>query len=1339
MVEKGKKSGKSASAKKLNADKSQKKKSTSKYSMGRKYADIKGFKNTLSRFQGKKHKSVISKALRENASIKKNTYLTAYDPATKQFISGTIKDIASGLKVSQGTIHSRLKKGHKSEMKDVKGFIINKHSSPEKLVSFKSKINKVDKIKEPNPHPITEGMEYLEMLKPNYDLSVKEQAENKHFNSVETRFNLEISNNLTMDDIEGIFTESINSATSGMVAGDKVRIIIQDENLQHPISTELMDVGELSSSDIMNVVEETIESNEDFILSEDSEIIITTIHPELPLHKKDYAFIGSYDEAKHKIDTSFKKSIIQIKNKDNLCVPRAIATGYFLATEGVSSKNYDNAKRGRKIQLEKAEELVAEYNDKCSQSFNGEGFEIEDLEIFEEITGCQITAIDGDNSLNIVYPIIEKGSKYKPPSDESKTIYLYIHKGHCDLINNNRVAGFFGKHYFCHMCKKTYEKKDCHKCPYKCKMCCKGDCPTITEDKSKIKYTIHCPECNRYFPNSTCFDNHLLGGEKSTCSRVWKCQDCKKVMARDIFNPETHICGDYLCKNCKQVVRKDHQCYMLPRKLNEPNDKYIYFDYEADISGKSHEVMYAVSMYQHSPEPIIHESLNEWCEWAFDEENHKGYTFIAHNGKGYDFKFIIRWIYEHTQYKPFVIWGGQKIITMSIKELKIRFIDSLSFLTMRLADMPKTFGIKEIKKGYFPHWFNTKKNWDYIGPMPPVEVFKPERMSVKGNKEFMEWYEEKIKDEYIWNQKREMKEYCISDVDILRRCCIQFRKLYLEIANIDPFSYLTIASVCMAIFKYYYIDETYPRRTELLLKTKKMLGGDPSKLQGEVLEVWNKMVARYEQDTLDNVFSEKKIAIFSYKDVEWMRKAFFGGRTNATKLIYNFEGDEEGIYSDITSLYPTVQYYDIYPKGHFKVIKDEDITNEIYKKLINKEYLGFFDIEVEPPKQLYHPVLPTKGAKLVFDLHKKRGIWCSNEVYVALDMGYKITKIYEIRYFEEGTKSLFKKYVEKFLKVKQEASGYPDWVKLSGDMPKGFTKEELSVLDTEDRKDLYIHLYEQGQGILLDKSKINYNPGLRAISKLCLNSLWGKFGQRTNLGRCEIIDNKKEFFKIITNPKYHKINWLDIAEDKIQITYSIKDEYVDNDYNTNMAVACFTTSRARMRLYEEALKPLDRQVLYFDTDSVVYLYDKNNPQHIKLKNGDLLGEWTDELEGKRMVGTFVSGGPKNYSYEVMEMVDGKPKYSYKTKVKGFTLNKETSELLNHKSMVELIGDTLWSGNLEDNKIVVQWHGIKRVSDNKLENTSMDKKYGLCYTKRQILNIDKKGNYDTIPFGWEDEK
>jgi hypothetical protein len=39
--------------------------------------------------------------------------------------------------------------------------------------------------------------------------------------------------------------------------------------------------------------------------------------------------------------------------------------------------------------------------------------------------------------------------------------------------------------------------------------------------------------------------------------------------------------------------------------------------------------------------------------------------------------------------------------------------------------------------------------------------------------------------------------------------------IYLEVAGIDPFTYLTIASVCMAIYKYYYIDETFPQELNI--------------------------------------------------------------------------------------------------------------------------------------------------------------------------------------------------------------------------------------------------------------------------------------------------------------------------------------------------------------------------------------------------------------------------------------------------------------------------------------------------------------------------------------------
>ena len=1343
---------------------------------GKDFSKIKGFKDNINRFKSKKHKTLISQVLRGNEKVKKNNHISAYDPATNQFNSGSLKEVATYLNVSPQTLSKRLKAGDKSEMRDVKGFIIGRHKSADNMITYKNKVQKIDKlIEKPKAIDMADAEKYLDLLKPNYNLELKETAENKHFGTNETRFNLEIGNELTIDDIASIFDESIKSTTSGLNNNDKVRVVILDPNLQHPISTKILSVGDIEAGDIMDVVQETIESNEEFILSEESEIIITTITPPKEFYlaqkkkkkrkKKKYQGLNEEDlclpcedYTNHKIDTNMKKSVVRINNTDDLCVPRAIATGYFAIMEGLNSKNYDNCKRGRKIQEIKAKELVEEYNKLSPFVYEGEGFDIEDLEIFEDITGCQITAIDGDNMLNIVYPEITDGDSYKPPQDPEKCIYLYLStkegKGHCDLINNNRVAGFFGKHYFCHMCKKTYSKKDCHNCKFKCKMCCKGDCPTINQDKSEIIYDIECENCNRFFPNQDCFNNHL----GKVCNEIWKCQDCKKVMKRELFPPDTHICGDYLCENCNQVVHEDHLCYMIPKSVKEASEKYIFFDFEADISGLNHEVMYSVSMKFDSPEPIIHNDINEFCEWSFSKEN-KGYTFIAHNGKGYDYRFIIRWIYDNTIYKPFIIWGGEKIMTMSIRELGIRFVDSLCFLTMPLKSFPKTFGLQDImKKGFFPHWFNTKANWSYEGSMPPVEVFKPERMSVKDAKDFQEWYDEQVADNYVWNQKNEMKAYCISDVDILRRCCIIFRKLYMKISNIDPFTYTTIAGVCMAIYKNEFIDTTFPRRTAVIERTKKQVG-NPSKLTGAALELYNSMISQYKQETLDKVFSEKKIAIFKYEEVEWMRQAFFGGRTNAVKLIYNFrkeedeEGnitmDEEGIYSDITSLYPTVNYFDIYPKGHPIIFTEEEIDEEDYIRVRNKEILGFIDCEIECPKDLYHPVLPLKGEKLIFDLNDKRGVWCSNEVYVALDMGYKIKKIYEIRHFREGTTELFKGYVSKFLKIKQEASGYPAWVSKPDEInipnPNIYLLElkDYMEITEEEREDLYIQQYETHQGILLEKNKIKMNPGLRAIAKLCLNSLWGKFGQRTNMGRCEIIDNKAEFFDIIYNEAYDNIQYEYIGLDpsaadcKIQISYQFKDEYVKNDYNTNMAIASFTTSRARMRLYEEALKPLDKQVLYFDTDSVVYKYDKHNPNDIILKNGDLLGDWTNELENnEKMVGTFLSGGPKNYSYELeVKDKDGKIKIKTKTKVKGFTLNKETSEKINHYRIKELIEDTLFSRNTEDNKIVADWHGIKRAKGNTLQNTSMEKRYGLCYTKRQILEADEHGNHDTLPFGY----
>ena len=46
---------------------------------------------------------------------------------------------------------------------------------------------------------------------------------------------------------------------------------------------------------------------------------------------------------------------------------------------------------------------------------------------------------------------------------------------------------------------------------------------------------------------------------------------------------------------------------------------------------------------------------------------------------------------------------------MQIERFKIRFIDSINFVQDKLAKFPETFGLTEMKKGYFPHFFNVPK------------------------------------------------------------------------------------------------------------------------------------------------------------------------------------------------------------------------------------------------------------------------------------------------------------------------------------------------------------------------------------------------------------------------------------------------------------------------------------------------------------------------------------------------------------------------------------------------------------------------------------------------------
>ena len=118
---------------------------------------------------------------------------------------------------------------------------------------------------------------------------------------------------------------------------------------------------------------------------------------------------------------------------------------------------------------------------------------------------------------------------------------------------------------------------------------------------------------------------------------------------------------------------------------------------------------------------------------------------------------------------------------------KVLFLDSYQFLHMRLASFPDTFGLTEMKKGYFPHLANTLANQRYVGPYFTAETYNPGQMSEKDRKEFFKWYNAKVESGAVFDFRREMEENCRSDVDILRRGCACFRRELKNVSGLDPF------------------------------------------------------------------------------------------------------------------------------------------------------------------------------------------------------------------------------------------------------------------------------------------------------------------------------------------------------------------------------------------------------------------------------------------------------------------------------------------------------------------------------------------------------------------------
>ena len=152
----------------------------------------------------------------------------------------------------------------------------------------------------------------------------------------------------------------------------------------------------------------------------------------------------------------------------------------------------------------------------------------------------------------------------------------------------------------------------------------------------------------------------------------------------------------------------------------------------------------------------------------------------------------------------------------------------------------------------------------------------------------------------------------------------------------------------------------------------------------------------------------------------------------------------------------------------------------------------------------------------------------------------------------------------------------------------------------------------------------------------------GKFAQRSNLTKVKMA-GPKEFFDLLHSSEFEVSDARLVNDDTVEVHYKSVGEFAEQNDKVNVVIAAFTTAYARLKLYD-LLDLLQERVLYYDTDSVIYVHEPGKPEP---PLGNYLGDLTDELNGDYIT-SFVSGGPKNYAYRTK---NGKTD----TKVRGIRL------------------------------------------------------------------------------------
>lgn len=879
---------------------------------------------------------------------------------------------------------------------------------------------------------------------------------------------------------------------------------------------------------------------------------------------------------------------------------------------------------------------------------------------------------------------------------------------------------------WCHTCLFTYnsELRTCL-CEHE------EDIESVDLKKQKRKLNRQCKTCGHF------------GGMCDDCAYN-TCQFCGLHYHRNHFDNDPHRCivydpqkdekvfwqaGDALDQSCKNspymlwAYDLESAVHRIPQKfvtefVSDEDGSFVLEDGVVKVHRieQAEQVVNLVvfrNVFDPSQEFVYFgaDALERFIMFMMNH-NHGKNICVAHNGSGYDTRLVFE---EATKLNPEfkIVPTARGCKFMQIQVGQTIFRDSMLHLKGSLANLASDFfgGDGGLKKGHFPHLFNSVENYDYEGPLPAREHF--DLSFVLRNKdqlnEFNEWYLERMKTP--WNFKDELVSYCKNDVLILANLMKAYHDILVDKFQLSPWFHATAPS-----FVHHLVIQQLSQVIEL-----------PPPAERELY-----------QETISRLAWNDHWGVLSPNEYWFARLALRGGRTEVRKVFHEVSDQDwdRGVrirYQDIVSMYPYVQVACDYPIGlpTIEVYDSEffpcyehknpesgnvvslQCSCSIDKKrrwsdrlcrivemnhaptpetiLADETFFGFVCASLTPPTGLFHPVLVTwdeAAGKCIGSLKPiKAGVFTSVEFIEALKQGYRLDRLHRLDRYRKSPglwSPLIKDlYIEKMANSQSEPS------------------------DAE--KTILVNAYEErfGMGVAVRESFSRWgnHPAKKQTFKILLNSGWGKHAQRAVMPQTKVLDTDAtdDMLALFKNIEEKVVTLQDFAVlgDKTFIKHAVNGTRSNpNLHHGYLPAAVFVPAYGRLMLLKQ-LQKLGRRVLMHDTDSIVYIA---KPDLYNIPEGDVWGEWSVEKFDAKNGGikTFIGLGPKSYA---LEAGNGKTMF----KCKGVSIKLAHEALLNYDVMKMLVLDFLKEKKKSSSFIpqvnfvyrvgrrIVTWKSLKEVS------------------------------------------